>query len=125
VRTDTNLAVEGRAIINLKITGDTVQKYSRPGDQAPGICAALAKTMGKYDIAVKLSKAFKPHSQSFFNYVSKHLSIKFSLFLTVRHPLPFVLLIRKLPHSGRRIGSSPLTIRKNFNEIGYILALKD
>jgi hypothetical protein len=47
VRTDTNLRTEGHAIINVKITGDTVKKYSRPGDQAPGICAALAKTMGK------------------------------------------------------------------------------
>jgi hypothetical protein len=53
VRTNSNIYVEGHAIINVKITGDPVKKkYSRPGDQAPGICAALAKTMGKYDIAV-------------------------------------------------------------------------
>ena len=53
-----NFYVEGHAIINVKMTGDIVKKkYSRPGDQAPGICAALAKAMGKYDIAGKLSKA--------------------------------------------------------------------
>jgi hypothetical protein len=55
VRTDTNLYVEGHAVIKVKITEDTVKKYSRPGDQAPGICAALAKMMGKY-IAGELSK---------------------------------------------------------------------
>jgi len=50
VRTDKNLYVEGHAIIIVKITKDTVKIYSRPGDQAPGICAALAKTMGRYDM---------------------------------------------------------------------------
>jgi hypothetical protein len=86
VRTDTNLYVEGHTTITVKITGDTVTKCSRPGDLATGICEALAKTMDKYDIAVKLSKAFKPHSQTFFNYVCKHLSIKFNLFRHFKAP---------------------------------------
>jgi hypothetical protein len=49
--------VSGHAII-VKITGDAVKKiYSWPGDQASGVCAALAKMMDKHDIAVKLLKA--------------------------------------------------------------------
>jgi hypothetical protein len=51
--------------------------------------------MRKDDIVVKLLKAVETSSQSFFNYVSKHLSLKFNLFLTLQHPLPFVLLIQK------------------------------